>query len=496
MMFFPNVSHILSERARISGKKLALLDWNDGRWYRFWELEERALKAAAFLKHLGFKKGDRFSILSRNRLLYIDLFFACAKIGAIFTPINWRLAPPEVEYIVSDAEPSLIVFEEEFKGLIKGVKAKCLEVKEFRDRYLDIPPLEREEIVSPKDPQVIFYTSGTTGRPKGAVLPHRMIIWNSFNTILSWGLTSYDIAPVLTPLFHSGGFNVLLVPLIHVGGRVILTRVFDPKETLDMTERERVTILFMVPTMFRMLTEVEDFDKRDLSSVRFCISGGAPCPLDLMEVFRRKGVSFRQGFGMTEVGVNCFTMDDEEAVKKAGSVGKPIMHTRAKVVDEEGRELPHGEIGELIISGPHLMLGYWKKERETRETIKDGWIYTGDLAKMDQDGFFYIVGRKKDMIISGGENVYLAEVEMVIAQHPKVKDVAVIGVPHEKWGEVGRAVVVLKEGETATEEEILKFCEGKLAKYKIPKSVVFASEIPRNPYGKILRDELKMKFGK
>ena len=495
-MFVPTVSHILSERARISGNRLALLDWEEDRWYRFQELEERALKAAAFLKYLGFKKGDRFSVLSRNRLLYIDLFFACAKIGAIFTPINWRLASPEVEYIVSDSEPSLVVFEEEFKGLIDGVKAKRLEIGEFERRYLEFAPLEKEEDVSPEDPQVIFYTSGTTGRPKGAVLPHRMIMWNSFNTILSWGLTSQDIAPILTPLFHSGGFNVLLIPLIHVGGRIILTRAFDPRETLDMVEKERVTILFMVPTMFRMLTEVEDFDKRDLSSVRFCISGGAPCPLDLMEIFRRKGVSFRQGFGMTEVGVNCFTMDDEEAVKKAGSVGRPIMHTRAKVVDEEGRELPPGEIGELVISGPHFMLGYWRKEKETKETIKDGWIHTGDLAKMDQDGFFYIVGRKKDMIISGGENVYLAEVEMVIAQHPKVKDVAVIGVPHEKWGEVGRAVVVLKEGEEATEEEILKFCEGKLAKYKIPKSVVFTSEIPRNPYGKVLRDELKRRFGK
>ena len=496
MMFFPNVSHILSERARINGNKLALLDWDEDRWYRFCELEERALKAASFLKHLGFKKGDRLSILSRNRLLYIDLFFACAKIGAVFTPINWRLAPPEVGYIVSDSEPSLVVFEREFEGLVRGVKVKCMEVEEFQNKYLDFPPLDREEDVSPEDPQVIFYTSGTTGKPKGAVLPHRMIMWNSFNTILSWGLTSQDIAPVLTPLFHSGGFNVLLIPIIHVGGRLILTRTFDPQKTLDMVERERVTILFMVPTMFRMLTEVEDFDGRDLSSIRFCISGGAPCPLDLMELFRKKGISFRQGFGMTEVGVNCFTMDDEEAVKKAGSVGRPIMHTRAKVVDEEGRELPPGEIGELIISGPHLMLGYWRNKEETEKTLKNGWIYTGDLAKVDRDGFFYIVGRKKDMIISGGENVYLAEVEMVIAQHPKVKDVAVIGVPHEMWGEVGRAVVVLKEGEEATEEEILKFCEGKLARYKIPKSVVFAKEIPRNPYGKVLRDEVKRMFGK
>lgn len=498
----PNVAQILERRALLTPNRFGLVEWESGRRFRYGELEERANRIANFLRELGVKKGDRVSILALNGVYYVDLFFGLAKLGAIITPLNWRLAPPEQIYILNDSEPVVLFYGPEFEETVEQLKPKVrvkhyIALREYEELLGSATPEPPPSVeISLEDPHTIFYTSGTTGRPKGAVLPHRMILWNSVNTIVSWGLTADDVAPVLTPMFHSAGFNVVLVPLFHIGGRVVLTKKFDPDETLRLIEQERATIVFMVPTMFQMLAESELFAKTDFSSVRFFISGGAPCPLELIEFYQRRGLVFKQGFGMTEVGVNCFSMTAEEAFQKRGSVGKPIFHSWVKIVDEEGREVGVDEVGELIISGPHVCSGYWRRPGETKEVLKGGWFHTGDLAKRDKDGFFYIVGRKKEMIISGGENIYLAEVEQVIASHPKVKEVAVIGVPDSKWGEVGRAVVVLKPGEKATEEEIKQFCEGKLARYKIPKSVIFVDSLPRNPYGKVIRAELQEKFGK
>lgn len=494
----PNVAQVLEKRARLTPNRVGLVEWETGRRFRYEELEERARRVANYLSKRGVHKGERVSILAPNGVYYADLFFGLAKLGAILVPLNWRLALPEQAYILNDSEPKALFYGKEYKETVERLKPQ-VKVRHYidLDDYIEDsspeppPPVE----VSPEDPHTIFYTSGTTGRPKGAILPHRMVLWNSVNTIVSWGLTQDDVAPVFTPMFHSGGFNVVLVPLFHVGGRIVLTRAFEAEEALRLIERERATVIFMVPTMFRMLSEAPNFPETDFGSVKFLISGGAACPVELIRLYQGTGLVFKQGFGMTEVGVNCFSMTAEESFRKLGSVGKPIFHSEAKIIDDAGREVGAEEVGELLISGPHVCSGYWNRPEETGQALVAGWFHTGDLARRDRDGFYYIVGRKKEMIISGGENIYLAEVEQVIASHPQVKEAAVIGVPDPKWGEVGRAVVVVKPGGSVTEHEIKEFCNGKLARYKIPKSVVFAETLPRTPYGKVIRAELRRRFG-
>ncbi len=494
----PTVLDIIGRRADLTPNRIAILEWDQRKTYTYNQLNQRASKLSKLLKDLGAKEGDRISIMGKNNILHVDLFFSCSKLGTIFTPINFRLGREELSYILEDSKPSIILCEDDFIKLVEPLsrKSKVIPFDEA-ESIMDDTKTGDEDLVPPrttlKSPHTIFYTSGTTGKPKGAIISHSMILWNSFNTIISWELTKNDVAPVLTPLFHSGGFNVLLIPLLHVGGRVILTRSFSPEEALNIIEKERITILFMVPTMFRMLMECDRFWKTDLSSIRFCISGGAPCPKDIIETFHKRGITFRQGFGMTEAGVNCFSMTDEDAHRKVGSIGKPIFHMRARIVDENGNDTDEGE---LILKGPNIMSGYWGMEEETRKTIRDGWLHTGDLARRDKDGFFYIVGRKKEMFITGGENVFFAEIEAALLSHPKVKDAAVIAVPDQKWGEVGKAVVVLKEGERASEEELKNFLSKSLARYKIPKYFVFTDAIPRNPYGKVLRGKLIEMFGK
>jgi fatty-acyl-CoA synthase len=343
-----------------------------------------------------------------------------------------------------------------------------------------------------EDPYCILYTSGTTGRPKGAVLPHRQVLWNAINTVISWGLDEGDVSPILTPMFHSGGLFVFLVPLHYAGGRIILARNFDVDQSLQTIQAEKCTVILGVPTMYQLWMDSPLFESADFSSVRFFISGGAPCPVSLMKAWRQaKHVSFRQGYGLTEVGTNCFSMTDEEAGRKAGSVGKPIFHSRMRLVDSRGQEVAPGETGELLIQGPHVSLGYWNNPEATREALVDGWFHTGDMARQDDEGFYYIVGRYKDMIISGGENIYAAEVEAVFRQHPAVADAALFGQADEQWGEIGVMVVVLKNGKSANETELQDFCRSRLARYKAPKRVIFAETLPYSPYGKVIKAELK-----
>ena len=357
---------------------------------------------------------------------------------------------------------------------------------------------ERPPLVD-DDTYAILYTSGTTGRPKGAMIPHRQVLWNCINTVISWGLTEGDVSPILTPVFHAGGLFAFLTPIFYVGGRIILERTFAAEASLRAIEQERCTVILGVPTLFQMWMDTPDFAEVDFSRVRFFISGGAPCPTPLMEAWRRqKGVVFRQGYGLTEAGVNCFSMTDEESVSKAGSVGKPIFHSRVRLVDGAGQGVPVGETGELLIAGPHVCTGYWHNPQATAEALHDGpngpWFHTGDMARADEDGFYTIAGRYKDMIISGGENIYAAEVEAVFRDHPAVLDAALIGLPDERWGEIGLMIVALKPGQTATQEALLAFCRERMAKYKIPKRVEFAEALPYSPYGKVLKAELRKQF--
>jgi fatty-acyl-CoA synthase len=337
-----------------------------------------------------------------------------------------------------------------------------------------------------------LYTSGTTGKPKGAMIPHRQIVWNAINTVISWGLTQDDISPIFTPMFHSGGLFVFLTPLFYVGGRIVLLREFDAVETLRVVAAEKCTVLLGVPTIYQMWLNTPELAQIDFSHIRWFISGGAPCPISLIEAWRQAtGKPFRQGYGLTEVGTNCFSMNDDDPEKKPGTVGKPIFHSEMKLVDENGRSVPPNQTGELLIKGPHVTTGYWRNPEATAEALRDGWFHTGDMAVRDADGDYAIVGRYKDMIISGGENVYAAEVETVVRQFEGVADAALIGRPDETWGEIGWIIVTSESGASIDDSALLLHCRAKLAKYKVPRRVLLRDELPYSAYGKIDKKVLR-----
>ena len=505
-----HAADLLSKRAYLTPNREALLEQATGIRYSYAELNARANRAANFLQEkCGVEKGDRVSILAHNSVVYVDLLYGLTKIGAVFAPLNWRLAAAELAYIVNNCESKVLLCGPEFTELLAEMRSEmlvahyvALEGAEIGGAWVYEDALQRasdEEpkrpFLSPDDTACILYTSGTTGRPKGAMIPHRQIAWNNINTVVSWGLTEQDVSPIFTPMFHSGGLFVFLMPLFYVGGRIVLARTFDLAASLQTIEREKCTSLLGVPTIYQMWLNSPQFAQTDFSSIRWFISGGAPCPVALIEAWREAtGKPFRQGYGLTEVGTNCFTMTDEESVRKAGSVGKPIFHSSIHLVDEAGHDVPVGETGELIISGEHVTSGYWRNPEATAASLKDGWFYTGDMAAQDEDGFFYIAGRFKDMIISGGENVYAAEVEAVFVEHEAVAEAALIGQPDDKWGEVGLMITVLNEGQSATENELRDFCRKRLASYKVPKRVVFTDALPYSPYGKVLKPVLKAKY--
>ena len=498
-----NTGNFLAKRARLTPTKEALFELDTGVRYSYAELNERANRAGNWLLKQGVQMGDRVSILAHNCIAYFDIFFACGKIGAIFTPLNWRLTANELSYIVADCAPKVLFFGDEFAGTTQTMRPNIAGVVE------QIVPLSSYQIIineqsanEPPSPQLdgetpycILYTSGTTGKPKGAIIPHRQVLWNAINTITSWGLTEKDVSPVFTPLFHAGGLFAFMTPLLYLGGRLILSKGFDPEESLQVILQEKCTVILGVPTLFQMWLNSPTFATADFSHVHFFISGGAPCPVSLMEAWRnKKGVVFRQGYGLTEVGPNCFSMTDAESVPKSGSVGKPIFHSEMRLVNENGQDVAVGETGELLIRGPHVCVGYWRNEPATRDAIREGWFHTGDMARMDENGFFTIAGRFKDMIISGGENIYAAEVEAVFHEHPAVAEAALIGKPDEKWGEVGLMIVALQKGGVANEGELLDFCRQRLARYKVPREIIFTQELPHSPYGKVEKVKLREKY--
>lgn len=501
---------LLSRRAMLTPDREALVELASGQRYSYAALNVRANRLAHFLRErLGVEKGDRVSVLAHNCVAYIDLFFAVGKIGAVLAPLNWRLAGRELAYIVEHCRPKVLFCGPELVGVLASIRAEanlpvCVALEgTVIDGALDYDVgLEQSSETEParprlggEDPYCILYTSGTTGLPKGAVIPHRQVLWNCINTAASWGLSERDVSPVFVPLFHAGGLFAFITPLFYLGGRIVLARNLDVEESLQVIERERCTVILGVPTIYRMWMTSPWFASADFSRVRWFVSGGAPCPNAIMSAWRdQKGVVFRQGYGLTEVGPNCFSMTDAESVPKSGSVGKPIFHSEMRIVDEAGMECPADQVGELAIRGPHVCSGYWENQEASDQAIRDGWFYTGDMARRDGDGFYYIAGRFKDMIISGGENIYSAEVEAAVLEHPDVAEAALIGQPDEQFGEVGLMVVVTREGCALTEESVLQVCADRLARYKIPKRVIFAAALPYSPYGKVQKAELAKRY--
>jgi fatty-acyl-CoA synthase len=497
----------LGKRDLLTPDRLALVDDSSDCRYTYRQLNERANRLANALRNrCGITKGDRIAVLARNRIELLDLLFASGKLGAILVPFNWRLVPRELSYLMHDCGARLLIAGPEYHAVAADL---C------RERSID-PPLMLSEPGQPgdfenllatgnpaavtvdvdlDDPHLILYTSGTTGRPKGAVLPHRVMVWNSLNTNVGWDLHADDVGIIHTPLFHTGGINVLTLPIFHVGGTMVLMKDWEPQRCLELIQQESVTVFFAVPIMFQAMLNAPNFAATDFSKVRFFISGGAPCPVPIIREYQQRGVPFRQGYGLTEVSVNCFTLNPEDAERKAGSVGRPNFHLDARLVDEDGRDVAPDGIGELWLRGPTVCAGYWNNPTATAAAITDGWFHTGDLARIDADGYYYIVERKKDMFISGGENVYPAEVESVLYEHPDVAECAVIGVADPTWGEVGRALVHLHAGSHPSAEALLAHCRERLARYKVPRSIIFVDELPHTSSGKIYKPELRERYG-
>ncbi len=506
-----DAGHLMWKRAELTPDRIGLVELETGERYTYQVLNQRTNRLANFMRNkLGVEKGDRISILAKNSIVMLDLLYGLPKLGAIFAPFNWRLTARELIYMVNDLEPKVLLCEPEFVPVLEEMldEIDIEHLVALRGAEIDGAWEYEAEVAAASDaepwqpemdgetPYAILYTSGTTGYPKGAVIPHRQILYNCLNTSASWGITENDVSPVYTPLFHAGGLFAFLTPILYLGGRIVLARDFEPEDSLRWILEEGCTVILGVPTLFQMWMDSAYFEKADFSKVRFFVSGGATCPPQLMREWRKKkDVVFRQGYGLTEVGVNCFSMTDDESVPKTGSVGKPIFHSQMRIADPEtGEDVSNGEAGELLIWGPHVCSGYWRKPEATAEAIKDGWFHTGDMAHCDEDGFYYIDGRYKDMIKSGGENIYAAEVEAVYREHPAVKDAALIGMPDQTWGEVGLMIVILEDNRQVSQQELKEYCLDKLARYKIPKKVIFADLLPYSPYGKVEKEKLRMKY--
>jgi fatty-acyl-CoA synthase len=486
----------LENRARLSPNKKAIIDEDTNKSWTFEAVNKRSSSVAGWLKNQGVKKGDRVALLSLNDISYFDLLFACGKIGAIFVPLNWRLSEHELNEILFDCSPLLLGIHHKFKNMYTSLQAavpcsfyvgesKYDETATLFDRSNHLEP------ISEQDPLAIIYTGGTTGKPKGVVLSHQSIQWNAINTILSWNLSEEDVTINYMPMFHTGGLNALSLPILMTGGTVVIGDQYTGQKVVHSIQRYNCTIILLVPTMYHLLVQTEEFQRSEFPSMKVFLSGAAPCPFHVYEAFQKKSLAFKEGYGLTEAGPNNFFIDPEEAQVKRGSVGKPMLFNAIKLEKEDGQEAAVNEVGELLIKGKHSFSHYWNNESATQEIKIEGWIHTGDLAKKDEDGFHYIVGRKKDMIITGGENVYPLEIEHWLAAHPEVDEVAVIGIPDAKWGELVAAFIVRKHPQTLDEQELKDYCERKLGRYKIPKKFISLNELPKTHVGKIDKKKLK-----
>jgi fatty-acyl-CoA synthase len=495
------VTDWLDKRAKLTPDRVALIDYSTGSETTFAEWNERANRTANYLRSLGVAKGDRVAVYASNRPEYLDLFWAAAKIGAVLQNLNWRLTVHELTGIVESGAPAVLIFSEDWRAQVEELRPSFTTVKhviamanpgpgdhDFAERDSMSPVLTDSPDLTLDDPWGIYYTGGTTGLPKGAIITHGNVTWNSVNTIASWGIGGQHKAALQLPFFHIGGPNIFLVPLVHAGGTTILCSGFDPDETFDLVESAGITHYVAVPTMFQMLQQHPRWNGADFSKLELVISGGAPCPLPIMEKFWDRGVDFKMGYGLTEASGNNFWLPPEMVREKIGSVGYPLFHIDMKIIREDGTECAIDEGGELLIRGAHVFAAYWKNPEATADTVRGGWLHTGDIARRDADGCFSILGRSKEMFISGGENVYPAEIESIVLAHPSVTEAAVVGVPHETWGEVGRAFIVVADD--YDEEEFRAFLAERLARYKLPRSIVILEALPLTAIGKIDKKRL------
>jgi O-succinylbenzoate-CoA ligase len=505
-----NVGLFVTKRALMQPDTEALVDLGRNRRFTFTELNDRVNMVADALHSIGVTKGDRVGLLLMNSTEFVESFFALAKLGAVVVPLNWRLVADELEFILKDSGTSVLIFGEEFGSSVAELQSRGdrTDVREWlhvgaeatrapfaRDYAAltaDRPPTEPEIVAEGSDLLYIMYTSGTTGLPKGVMHSHDTQIWAVLTIAATADFRHGDRYLNPMPMFHVGALTPALA-VTYSGCTHVLMRAFDPNQAWELMDTERIDNSLMVPAMLTFMRQLHDPAKHRHERLRWIMSGASPVPVTLIEEYAAMGVEIHQVYGLTEsCGPACLT-SPEDALRKAGSTGKAFFHTDVQVVRPDGTECAANEPGEVVVRGPHIMLGYWNRPEATAETLRDGWLHTGDVAVVDDEGFVYIQDRLKDMIISGGENVYPAEIENVILGHPGVADVAVIGLPSQKWGESPLAVVVRKDP-ALTPADVINHCEGKLARFKMPKSVEFVDVIPRNPSGKALKRELRQQY--
>jgi acyl-CoA synthetase (AMP-forming)/AMP-acid ligase II len=503
-----NLGLFLEKRARLSPRLEALVEVERGRRFSYAELDARANRTANALLAQGVRPGDRVALLMMNGVEYLESYFALAKLGAVMVPLNWRLVPDELAFILRDAGAGVLIYDSEFDAGVAALRGLETPVRLWLRAGEGAPPegtlsyaalRDAASAAAPPCPSAdddvlfIMYTSGTTGLPKGAVHTHGTMIAASITINLTSDMRHGNRYLQMLPLFHVGALTPA-TSAVHRGATLVLMRAFDPKRVFPLIEAERITTGLAVPAMLNFMLAAGDPGAHDLSGLRWLMSGAAPVPPALIERYAALGIEIHQVYGLTETCGPACLISPEEALAKIGSTGPAFFHTDVRVVDERGDDVAPGEIGEVIVRGAHIMKGYWNRPEATAETIRDGWLHTGDLASVDKEGFVFIQDRKKDMIITGGENVYPAEVEAVLARHPDVLECAVIGMPSARWGESAAAVVVPKAGCSLAPADLIAFCEGKLARYKIPRVALLVEEIPRNPTGKVLKRVLRERF--
>ncbi len=504
-----NASWWIQRWNELQPEKTAILFEDRSISYR--QLHMRSNATSCWLQSLGIEKGDRVAVLLENCPEFIELYLACSRLGAIFVPINFRLAAPEVDYLIRHSRPRLFVFSKRFKNTFQSLDSESyrppllaavvgdakpsnrvfnydLDTQSFEGKAPFITPSLGP--ADPEEPHVIMYTSGTTGRPKGAVLSHRKTFFNCLNAEIFFQLSFQDRMLVMLPLFHSGGLFIQASPCLFKGATLVIHSRFDPGKTYRDIERFKITKLLGVPTVFRSLLSVDPQERGDLSSLHVCAIGGEKVTHELLVECRDNGFPLRQIMGQTETSILLWA-SEEESIAHPGTVGRPVFHAEVTLVDKQGKRVSPNEVGEIVVRGSIMMKEYWQDPVQTEQIFSGGWLRTGDLARMDDDGYFYLVDRAKDMYISGGENVYPAEVERVLKEHPAVEDAAVVGDFHELWGECGHAFLLVRKDSSLTEDMLIAFCKERLASYKLPRKITFCVSFPRTPLGKVRKFLLK-----